>query len=103
MRPALPERCLVGGVPLPFFALIGVGGPFARIVQTPGGISMFYDVGQGHGYQRNIVMDGSPHLPAGISQWFGDSRAHWEGDALVIDVTNFSPKINFAGARRTCT
>ena len=33
---------------------------FRRIVQTPGGISMFYDVGQGQGWQRNIVMDGSP-------------------------------------------
>jgi hypothetical protein len=35
----------------------------------PGGISMFYDVGQGQGWQRNIVMDGSPHLPANIRQW----------------------------------
>jgi len=25
---------------------------------------MFYDVGQGQGWQRNIVMNGSPHLPA---------------------------------------
>jgi hypothetical protein len=95
----LAERCLAPGLPLPIFALFGIGGPFARIVQTPGGISMFYDVGQGHGWQRNIVMDGSPHLPAGIRQWFGDSRAHWKGDALVIDVTNFSPKIDFAGSR----
>jgi hypothetical protein len=95
----LVERCLAAGLPLPIFALFGVGGPFARIVQTPGGISMFYDVWQGHGFQRDIVMDRSPHLPADIRQWFGDSRGHWEGDTLVIDVTNFSPKINFAGAR----
>ena len=96
---ALVERCLAGGLPLALFALGGVGGPFARIVQTPGGISMFYDVWQGHGYQRNIVMDGSPHLPAAIRQWFGDSRGHWEGNTLVIDVTNFSPKVYFAGSR----
>ena len=95
----LAERCLAPGLPLPIFALFGIGGPFARIVQTPGGISMFYDVGQGHGYQRNIVMDEVPHLPASISQWFGDSRGHWEGNTLVIDVTNFSPKIDFAGSR----
>jgi len=93
------ERCLVPGLPLPVLAIGGLGGPFARIVQTPGGISMFYDVYQGHGWQRNIVMDGSPHLPAGIRQWFGDSRGHWEGDTLVIDVANFSPKVNFAGSR----
>jgi hypothetical protein len=89
----LAERCLTGGLP-------GIGGnSFRRIVQTPGGISMFYDVGQGQGWQRNVVMDGSPHLPANIRQWFGDSRGHWEGNTLVIDVTNFSPKTDFQGSR----
>jgi hypothetical protein len=72
---------------------------FRRIVQTPSGISMFYDVGQGQGWQRNIVMDGSPHLPASVRQWYGDSRGHWEGNTLVIDVTNFSPKTDFQGSR----
>ena len=89
----LAERCLTGG--LPEFGGIS----FRRIVQTPGGIAMFYDVGQGQGWQRNIVMDGSPHLPAGIRQWYGDSRGHWEGNTLVIDVTNFSPKTDFQGSR----
>jgi hypothetical protein len=92
---ALGERCLTGG--LPEFG--GITGSFRRIVQTPGGIAMFYDVGQGQGWQRNIVMDGSPHLPASIRQWFGDSRGHWEGDTLVIDVTNFSPKTDVFGSR----
>jgi hypothetical protein len=92
---SLAERCLTGG--LPEFG--GPTGSFRRIVQTPGGISIFYDVGQGQGWQRSIVMDGSPHLPAGIRQWYGDSRGHWEGDTLVIDVTNFSPKTDFQGSR----
>jgi hypothetical protein len=92
----LSERCLTGG--LPEFGT-AFGGSFRRIVQTPGGISIFYDVGQGQGWQRNIVMNGSPHLPASIRQWFGDSRGHWEGDTLVIDVTNFSPKTDYRGAR----
>jgi hypothetical protein len=65
------DRCLTGG--LPEFGT-AFGGSFRRIVQTPGGISIFYDVGQGQGWQRNIVMDRSPHLPAEIRQWFGDSR-----------------------------
>jgi hypothetical protein len=38
-------------------------------------------------------------LPAGIRQWFGDSRGHWDGNTLVIDVTNFSPKTDFQGSR----
>ena len=50
----LANRCLTPG--LPDFA----NASFRRIVQTPGGITMFYDVGQGQGWQRNIVMDGSP-------------------------------------------
>jgi hypothetical protein len=92
---SLPERCLTGG--LPEFG--GATGSFRRIVQTPGGVAIFYDVGQGQGWQRNIVMNGSPHLPATIRQWFGDSRGHWEGDTLVVDVTNFSPKTDFQGSR----
>jgi hypothetical protein len=89
----LGVRCLTAGLP-------GVGGQRTnRIVQTPGGIAMFYDVGQGQGWQRNIVMDGSPHLPSSIRQWYGDSRGHWEGNTLVIDVTNFSAKTDFQGSR----
>ncbi len=92
---SLPDRCLTGGLP-EFGAATG---SFRRIVQAPGGISIFYDVGQGQGWQRNIVMDGRPHLPANIRQWYGDSRGHWEGNTLVIDVTNFSPKTDYQGSR----
>ena len=91
---SLGERCLGGGLPE-----FGNSISFRRIVQTPGGISMFYDVGQGQGFQRNIVMDRSPHLPSNIRQWYGDSRGHWEGNTLVIDVANFSPKTDFRGSR----
>jgi hypothetical protein len=62
---SVPERCLTDG--LPEFG--GPTGSFRRIVQRPGGISIFYDVGQGQGWQRNIVMGGSPHLPANVRQW----------------------------------
>jgi hypothetical protein len=92
---SLPDRCLTGGLP-EFGAATG---SFRRIVQTPGSISIFYDVGQGQGWQRNIVMNGIPRLPAGIRQWYGDSRGHWEGNTLVIDVTNFGPKTDFQGSR----
>ena len=97
---SLPVRCLMGGVPeAGRLGAIADRISFRRIVQTPGGITMFYDVGQGQGWQRNIVMDGSPHLPATIRQWYGDSRGHWEGNTLVIDVTNFNPKTDFQGSR----
>jgi len=94
---ALADRCLTVG--LPEFGAGNGGGSFRRIVQTPGGIAIAYDVGQGQGWQRSIVMNGGPHLPAGIRQWFGDSRGHWEGNTLVVDVTNFSPKTDYRGSR----
>jgi hypothetical protein len=94
---ALADRCLTAG--LPEFGAGNGGGSFRRIVQTPGGIAISYDVGQGQGWQRSIVMNGSPHLPANIRQWFGDSRGHWEGNTLVIDVTNFSAKTDYRGSR----
>ena len=93
---ALADRCLTGG--LPEFGT-AYGGSFRRIVQTAGGISIFYDVGQGQGWQRNIVMNGSPHLPARVRQWYGDSHGHWEGNTLVVDVTNFSSKTDYQGSR----
>jgi len=97
---SLAVRCLMGGLPeLGTLGAIADRISFRRIVQTPGGVSMFYDVGQGQGWQRNIVMDGRPHLSASIRQWYGDSRGRWEGDTLVIDVTNFSPKTDFQGSR----
>src|SRR5215831_5771131 len=94
---ALADRCLTIG--LPEFGAGNGGGSFRRIVQTPGGIAISYDVGQGQGWQRSIVMNGSPHLPANIRQWYGDSRGHWEGNTLVIDVTNFSSKTDYRGSR----
>ena len=72
---------------------------YRRIVQSQGSVAMFYDTGQGQGWQRNIPADGSPHLPSHVLQRFGDSRGHWEGKTLVVDVTNFTPKTDFRGSR----
>ena len=72
---------------------------FRRIVQSQGTVSIFYDVGQGQGWQRIIPINGSSHLPSYVRQRFGDSRGHWEGETLVVDVTNFSPKSDFMGSR----
>jgi hypothetical protein len=73
-------------------------GGFRQIVQSPGAVAIFYDTGQGQGWHRTIPVDGSAHPPASIKLWWGDSRGRWEGNTLVIDVTNFSPKTNFRGS-----
>ena len=46
-----------------------------------------------------IPITDAPHLPPDVRQWWGDSRGRWEGDTLVVDVTNFSEKRDFRGSR----
>ena len=90
----LGERCLGGALP-DFGSFVG---GFSRIVQAPGEIAIFYDMGPGQGRSRNIPITMVPHLPSTIRQWWGDSRGRWDGNTLVVDVTNFSPKSDFQGA-----
>jgi hypothetical protein len=47
---------------------------------------------------RIIPLDGRPHLPAEIGQWYGDSRGRWEGKTLVVDTINFTDKAPFRGS-----
>lgn len=77
-----PEAsCFLPGVPRATY----LGLPF-QIFQTPQFVSILYEYG--HAY-RVIHMDGSQH-PEGIDFWMGDSRGHWDGDTLVVDVANFN-------------
>ena len=91
----LGERCMAGRLP----DLGGAAGFFLQIVQSPGSVSIFYDTGQGQGWQRIIPVTDRPHLPSQVRQWWGDSRGRWEGDTLVVDVTNFTAKTDFQGSR----
>jgi len=47
------------------------------------------------GGYNNGVLDARPHAGATIHQWHGDGRGHWEGDALVVETTNFRPEATF--------
>jgi hypothetical protein len=91
----LGERCMAAM--LPDFG--GAAGFFPQIIQSPQAVSIFYDTGQGQGWQRVIPITDRPHLPEHVRQWWGDSRGRWEGQTLVVDVTNFSPKTDFQGSR----
>lgn len=80
------ERCLTFGTAR-VGSLMARNNSFHQIVQTAHSIvissEMIYEA-------RIIPLNGQPHPPAHIQFLDGDSRAHWEGTALVIDTTNFS-------------
>ncbi len=66
-----------------------------RIVETPNEVLIFSEMMHD---ARIVPLDGRPHLPGGVRQWFGDSRGHWEGNTLVVETTNFTDKTNFRGS-----
>ena len=72
-------RCFLDGVPRLFYQS---GWQF---LQPPGHVVILYEYQ--HGY-RIIPVDGRPHTEETVKLWMGDSRGHWEGNTLVVDVTN---------------
>ena len=95
----LQTRCLIVGLPDLGNGNLNFGGSFRRVVQSPGVVSIYLDLGQGQGFHRAIPITTRPHLPAKIRQWSGDSRGRWEGNTLVVDVTNFTAKSDYRGSR----
>jgi hypothetical protein len=73
------DRCLLNGAPRQMY-----GGGF-QLVQIPGYVLFLFE--NSHAY-RIVPMDKRPHLGERIKLWMGDSRGHWEGDTLVVEVTN---------------
>jgi len=73
-------RCFPGGVSRQQF-----GG--LEIRQYPG-----YIIFIGGMSNRIIPLDGQPHIPSNIKLWMSDSRGHWEGNTLIVDVTSSNSK-----------
>jgi len=92
-----PERCF--GDNLPVTMGTGTFGGVMQIVQSPDSVSIYYDVGQGQGFAWVIPITNRPHLPKSVQMYHGDAIGRWEGDTLVVDVTNFSDETNFRGSR----
>jgi hypothetical protein len=64
-------------------------GPPHKIVHGVGEIAIVYSDLTGN-FWRIVPTDGRPHNEDFDPSFFGDSVGHWEGDTLVIDVTNFN-------------
>jgi hypothetical protein len=88
------DRCF--GVALPFIK--GVSSGMRRIVQTPGHVAMFHEDGHAGGQYRAIWTDKHAPLPPNLRQYLGDAHGRWEGNALVVTVSNFSDLNQFEGA-----
>ena len=85
------ERCITRGVPGGIFPT-GYGSGY-QILQGPGYVAIVYEMIH---EARFIPLDGRPHLGPAFRQWNGDSRGHWEGDTLVVDITNYNDKGSLA-------
>ena len=64
------------------------------------GYQSYFDITQGPGVvalrsemihdTRIFPVGAGPHVSSAIRQYHGDSRAHWDGDTLIVDTINFS-------------
>ncbi len=77
------DRCLLVGVPRSNYR------GDLQIRQNGSHVVILYE--WAHAY-RVIPIDGGPHVGSDITLFNGDSRGRWEGDTLVIEVTNFDDR-----------
>lgn len=81
------DRCITKGFPT-VMAPMGYNNAY-EIMQTPDYVLIRYEIIHD---LRIIPLDGRAPLHDNIRQYWGDSRARWEGNTLVVEVTNFSDK-----------
>jgi hypothetical protein len=82
----LEARCLPGGPPR--------AAPYhTSLVSTPKLVLMLFE-GNTHMF-RQFFVDGSDHPKNLKPTWYGDSRAHWDGDTLVVDTIGYNDKFWF--------
>ena len=81
------DRCITRGVP---GSMLPTGYNNAyRIMQTPDDVVILHEMIHD---ARVIPVTDRAHVDEGLELWMGDARAHWEGDTLVVDTTNFNDR-----------
>src|SRR3989441_1396851 len=90
---SLSERCITFGAP----RIQAAYNSYFQIFQSRDYVTILMETIHD---ARIIPLDGRPHIGQNIRQWLGDSVGHWEGDTLVVDTTNYSPKSDFRGSHQ---
>ena len=91
---SVAERCILGfntGPPMTPSAYNNV----MQLLQTEDHVVILNEMVHD---SRIIPLDDVPHLPSHLRQWHGDSRGYWDGDTLVVETINFTPKTSYRGA-----
>lgn len=95
----LDERCLAGTsagssqLAAPIVPTI-LAQNYYQIVQAGDTVMIHTEVV----HDTRIVRMNAAHLPPTIQRWSGDSIGRWDGETLVVDTTNFTPKTHFRGS-----
>jgi len=85
VEPNVP--CFPSGVPRSLYVPTQI-----EFLQTPGYVLILFE--RAHTY-RIIPTTSRPHVGGNIRLWMGDSRGRWEGNTLVVEVTNHNAKAWF--------
>ena len=89
-------RCITRGlVPMPTIYNNGL-----QIVQGPGFVTVQREMVH---ETRVIPTDDRPHLGSTLTSYLGDPRGHWDGDTLVVEITNFNGRSPFRGSSENLT
>jgi len=78
----LGTRCITFGTPNLFAGYQS----YFEVTQGPNVVAMRSEMIHD---TRIFPIGAGPHVSPAIRQYLGNSRAHWEGDTLVIETTNF--------------
>jgi hypothetical protein len=79
------ERCISRSVPGSMIPVMY--GNNYQIIQSPGYVVVTYEIVH---EARVIPLDGRPHVGGAVRAHMGDPRGRWDGDALVVETTNFT-------------
>ena len=89
---SLYDQCITRGVMGSILPVIYNNGN--QIIQAPGLVvlrnEMIHET-------RFFYTDGRAHISSKIRSYMGDSRAHWDGDTLVVETTNMFDRNGIGG------